>query len=93
MLDVIHVFFEEDMMPTWEQSTEAKSALRKAMYTEMYGVEYKYGYTSEQGRSSDWNGSVGPNLYDAPPDGSIKPYIPPSSPEELSAILGTPMGE
>ena len=95
MLDVIHVFFEEDMIPTWEHGHELKSQSRTLMYRTMYGREYKYGFTSNQGRASSWatDGPPPPSMYDEPIDGSIKPYIPPSTEEELFDIIGPAMGE
>jgi hypothetical protein len=55
----------------------------------MYGKPYKYGQSSAQGRTAEF----GPSIYDAPEDGSIKPYIPPTDEQELFNILGAPMGE
>ena len=96
MLDIIHVFFEEDMIPNWEHGAELKSKSRSMMYRTMYGKEYKYGFTSDQGRDASWATNGGPpaaSMYDEPIDGSIKPYIPPSTDEELFDIIGAPMGE
>lgn len=94
MLDVIHVLFEDDTLPRWEQDVEVKSRVRESLYRTMYGTEYKYGYESDQGRSSSWElGDASASAYDAPLDGSIKPYFPPSSQEEMFNVLGAPMGE
>lgn len=93
MLDVIHVLFEKDTLPTWEQDTEIKNKVRQSIYQQMYGENYKYGYSSEQGRSAEWDGDYSSDMYGPPTDGGIKPYIPPTDPEELFDILGTPMGE
>lgn len=90
MLDVIHVFFEEDMIPSWENDTEVKNTARSSIYRELYGTTYKYGSSSS---SSNTNGIQGQSIYDEPTNGGVKPYIPPTSPEDLSSILGTPMGE
>ena len=90
MLDVIHVFFEEDILPRWEQDIQVKDEARISIYRDMYGVNYKYGFTSAQGRSAEWDTD---SIYATPPEGEIKPYIPPSTPQELANILGAPLGE
>lgn len=90
MLDVIHVFFEEDMIPDWENATEVKNTARSSIYRELYGTTYKYGSSSS---SSNTNGIQGQSIYDEPTNGEVKPYIPPTNPEDLSSILGAPMGE
>lgn len=87
MLDVIHVIFEDDILPRWEQDITVKDEARKTIYGQMYGRPYKYGQASAQGREAEF----GSSMYDAPPDGSIKPYIPPTDPQELVNILGAPM--
>ena len=89
MLDVIHVFFEEDMIPTWEHGTESKDSIRKSIYRTLYGTEYKYAATTS--RKSSFGSESGESIYDAP-EGTVKPYIPPTPVEELDSILGGPMG-
>lgn len=93
MLDVIHVLFEEDLMPTWEHGAEVKSKVRESIYRTMYGTHYKYGYGSDVGRDPEWElgGTPESVVHDIPV--TSKPYIPPSTPEELEEILGLPMGE
>lgn len=98
MLDVVHVFFEEDILPRWEQDTEVKDKMRETIYRDLYKTEYQYGHSSSQGRNAQWDfdgppPAADPSMYDAPTDGSIKPYFPASTEEELFDILGTPMGE
>lgn len=91
MLDVIHYFFEDDMIPRWEQDTDVKSKVRSVLYREMYDREYKYAVeTSDRHADFDVDGT---SLYDPSLDGSIKPYFPPSSPEELMSILEPPVGQ
>lgn len=92
MLDVIHVLFEEDLMPTWEHGAEVKSKVRESIYSTMYELKYKYGYSSDAGGDPEWELGGTPEPINAP-EGTVKPYIPPSTEEELSAILGAPMGE
>lgn len=92
MLDVIHVLFEEDLMPTWEHGFEVKNKVRESIYSSMYKTTYRYGDGSSVSGDPEWElGGVPESVVDkdAPP----KPYIPPSTPEELSAILGAPLGE
>lgn len=98
MLDLLHYYFEDDMLPRWEQDSDIKSKVRSIVYREMYKREYKYGITDEIDRHSEWgtdvNGGGPPSgIYSAPMDGSIKPYIPPTSQEELFSILEPPMGQ
>lgn len=92
MLDVIHVLFEEDLMPTWEQGFEVKNKVRESIYSSMYKTRYKYGDGTGTGGDPEWElGGIPEPVVDgkAPP----KPYFPPSTPEELSAIIGAPLGE
>ena len=91
MLDVIFTLFEDDMLPKWDQESQVKDDIRGVLYRSLYNKEYKYGYSSRQGRTSEWVG--GDSIYDTPSDGAIKPYFPPSSQEELFSILDGPMGE
>lgn len=92
MLDVIHVLFEDDLLPTWEHGAETKSKVREAVYSSMYGIKYKYGYSATPGGDPEWELGGIPDPVNAP-DGTVKPYIPPSTDAELSAILDAPMGE
>lgn len=98
MLDVLHVFFEEDMIPRWEQDAQTKSKIRVALYDSMYKKKYKYAIDSSP-RHADFDfddegvDTYEPNdLYAPAPDGVVKPYFPPTDPDELSSILGAPMG-
>lgn len=92
MLDVIHVIFEDDLIPRWEQDTEVKSKMRSVLYREMYKREYKYGISDPHERHADWD-TPSSSMFEAPPDGSIKPYIPPTPQEEFQNILDSPMGQ
>jgi hypothetical protein len=99
MLDVLHVFFEEDMIPRWEQDAQTKSKVRVALYDSMYKKKYKYALDTETRHAdfdydNDDNEMYEPNdIYATAPDGVVKPYFPASSPEELNSILGMPLGE
>lgn len=100
MLDVIHVLFEDDVLPTWEHDQDIKGKVRKSIYRQMYKRDYKYGSASAEGRTSEWEFGDTPTydpefdgIYGPPTDGSIKPYIPPTDEDELFDIIGSPMGE
>lgn len=101
MLDVLHALFEDDVTPTWEQDSEIKDKVRQSIYKTMYGRNYKYGASSEQGRNSEWEFGGTPtaapmptdSIYTEPTDGSIKPFIPPTDDGELFDIVGPPLGE
>lgn len=51
MVDVLHYFFEEDMMVTSGEQAEAKTRLRVSIYQSMYGKTYKYGYESAESKN------------------------------------------
>ena len=88
MLDILHVLFEEDLTPTWEQDGQVKSKIREFIYQNLYNSEYKYSYSSEP-RIGTWDPEIG----GLPEEKSHKPYIPPTDETELFDILGSPMGE
>ena len=98
MLDVMHFYFEDDMLPRWEQDADTKSKVRVALYDSMYSKKYKYALDSTP-RHADWefgddDDEYAPDpLYAPTPDGSVKPFFPASTPEELNDILGMPLGE
>lgn len=99
MLDVLHVFFEEDMIPKWDQEAQTKSKIRVALYDSMYKKKYKYAL-DPQPRHADFDyddddvETYEPSdLYAPAPDGVVKPYFPATDPEEFNDILGMPLGE
>ena len=92
MLDVIHALFEEDITPTWEHGAEVKSKVRESIYSSMYKRQYMYGDQTTSNIDPEWELGGTPTPYDAP-EGTVKPYIPPSSNEELMDILGPALGE
>jgi hypothetical protein len=53
MLDVIHYFFEEDLLVSSSEESEAKTQIRSVLYREMYGTTYKYG-VSKSGESYNY---------------------------------------
>ncbi len=83
MLDVIHYVFEEDqIVGLVENPAEARSKIRSQIYRLLYEREYRHTVT-ESGADVDGGGS----------DQELKPYIPPTDPENFSKVLGAPMGE
>jgi len=46
MLDVIHYFFEEDLLVSSSEESESKTQIRSVMYRDLYGTTYKYGDNS-----------------------------------------------
>lgn len=94
MMDVIHLFYEEDAIPAYEQHQEIKSAVRTVIYEQMYKRNYAYKLKPSHGRTAHGSGSLDdiPDL-SAPADNQeIKPYLPPTNPEDLPGILEPPMG-
>lgn len=92
MLDVIFCMFEDDMVPGWEQHTEMKSRIRSILYRELYDHEYKYVASSDEHPDSGpvYDGDA--YNFNAEPTGMVKPYIPPTDPEEFMTFLGGPLG-
>lgn len=86
LLDLLHYYFEEDTIPLNADQGEAKSRLRESMYPLLYDVEYEYSVKTDPVHT-------GNSPYAPPEEGQVAPYIPPTSPEELQAMLGPAMGE
>jgi hypothetical protein len=42
MLDVLHYFFEDDLNYSTSEQAEARDNMRSALYTQLYGEDYKY---------------------------------------------------
>ncbi len=47
MFDVIHVLYEEDVTPTWEQHIDVKNRIRETLSEVLYERPYRYGRHSE----------------------------------------------
>lgn len=90
MLDTLHFMYEEDVTPKWELHQEYKSQLRENIYSLLYDTEYEYSTDKYSNEDTEYSSS---NPYSPPREGEVKPYIPPTSPEDLQFILGNPMGE
>lgn len=86
MLDVLHYLFETDMIPSWENSAEIKDKVRSTISQSLYGKPYKYGMSGSN--STPMRGQE----YDMPMSNEVKPYFPPSTEDELQAVLGPPVG-
>ena len=82
-LDVVHYMFEEDTIPSSEVDADLRPKIRSIMYENFYNMDYKYSSASTD--ETVVNPSTGTSS-------KPKPYIPPTNPEDLSAILGEPMG-
>lgn len=100
MFDVIHVLYEEDIIPKWEQHIDAKDRVREAIYPLLYQRPYKFATT----RASKEAAGAGVGSFEGPPPDAApeyvgdprkqppKPFIPVTSEEDLMKILGGPMG-
>jgi hypothetical protein len=95
MLDVLHFFFEEDLNYSTAEQAEATSRIREMIYSDMYGVTYRYAYknSNNKSKSFDDDGSDDFNLDDVvpydPTSKQVKPYIPPT---EFDAEVGLSFG-
>ena len=91
MMDVIHLFFEEDSIPLFEQHAQIKSQIRTIIYEQMYHREYRYKVKSAEERK--FVPDDPDPVMDLPPEQQpTKPYIPPTNPEDLPGILDGPLG-
>lgn len=91
MFDVIHVLYEEDITPMWEQHIDVKDQVRNAIYPLLYGRPYKFATKKAEGEIPE---GFGPNEVPVTSGDTreVKPYIPPTDPEKLMEVLGVPMG-
>lgn len=97
LLDVVHVLYEEDATPLWEQHIDVKDRIREVLYPQLYDRPYQFSSTRRAGAAGGGEVPASPTSPDGFPEGvgddrETKPYIPPSTPEELEQVLGTPMG-
>lgn len=91
MLDVIHVFYEEDITPRWEQETEVKDKMREQLYQLLYNRKYRYGQPSGTGGFGSGETPDMPTETDLPPEAfPTKEYFPPTDPEDFAAVLKEP---
>jgi len=81
MVDVLHYFFEEDMFYSSAEQAEARDETRKKMYSQMYGMTYKYaGTKSRKPGSTTYGGEVYDFSDDVPVTEDIKPFNPKKNP-------------
>jgi len=90
MLDVVHFFFESDLLSESAEFAEAKSKMRSSLYREMYETTYKYpvgdtgksyNYSTASGEESVFSAgnaesTVAPFDPDKPDKGPTKPFVP-----------------
>lgn len=60
MLDVIHYYFEEDLMVSSREEAESKSQVRSVIYRDLYNQTYKYG-VKNAGQSYNYNNDSYPS--------------------------------
>lgn len=89
---MIHLYFEEDLIPHSEHEIEAKDAVRKQLYPLLYETEYRYGRKTSGTASTE--PPPMPTESDLPPEmQETKPFIPATSPDDFAAVgLDGPMG-
>lgn len=94
MFDVIHVLYEEDITPQWEQHIDVKDQIRKALYPLLYNQPYNFAVSKGSGDAPSVPEGFETPAPSAPGSGprEVKPYIPPTDPEDLMKILDAPMG-
>lgn len=107
MLDVIHYFFEDDLLVSTSEEVEAKSTVRTTIYEDLYGVRFKYkltpsskNYNAGGGKLPDdgFYGAQEINEFDPDPVKKVtKPYVPPTefnpdSPMPFGRTLDAPLG-
>lgn len=90
MLDVIHYFFEQDMLVASSEEAEARSKMRTIIYKDLYEKTYNYQYTSSKS-SYNYSTASGDLMMpegefgvgssdsfepDVPDKGPTKPFVP-----------------
>ena len=91
MLDVIHVFYEENMVPRYENEIEIRDAVRTQVYQLLYEQEYNYAVKSRSTNLTE--PPPMPTESDLPPEAMpTKPFIPATNPDDFASILDGPMG-
>lgn len=97
LFDVIHVIYEEDIIPLWDQHIDVKDRAREAIYPMLYGRPYRFSTTTSNNPVDieDDNLEHGTGWEHAGGSGDsreTKPFIPVSSEEDLMKVLDAPMG-
>lgn len=94
MFDVIHVLYEDDVTPRWEQHIDVKDRVREVLYPMLYDRPYKFGSTRARRADGIEVGETDPDGFPAEAVGDsreTKPFIPVTPPEDLEKVLGAPM--
>ena len=80
MLDVIHYFFEEDVIFTSGEQAESQSDVRIRLYRDLYKTSYKYPHKTKGSRSNGQN-YIDPAVIDEPfvQEDLPKPFEPKAS--------------
>jgi len=102
MIDVLHFYFEEDLMVDSKEEVENKNRVRSLIYRDMYNKAYKYGNSTSGG---SYNYSTASDGYLGEEDDAVedpvkppqKSYIPPTdfnpdSPVPFGKDLDAPLG-
>jgi hypothetical protein len=95
MLDVVHVLFEEDITPRFEEDIKVKDEIRRQLYPSLYKRPYSFASSPQTTRhygasNEDWENM--PELDDVPVESmERKPYLPPTPVEDLPGILDAPL--
>jgi len=102
MIDVLHYYFEEDLMVDSKEEVENKTRIRSLLYREMYHKAYKYGNSTSAGSynySTASDGYLGDedDTVDDPVKPASKPYVPPTdfnpdSAKPFGRIVDEPLG-
>lgn len=95
MIDVLHFFFEDDLMADSKEEMENKSRVRAIVYRDFYSKAYKYGNTNSDksyNYSTASDGYLGEeeDAVDEPIKQSTKPYSPPT---EFNPNSSNPFGK
>jgi len=91
MLDIVHYFFEDDLLSESAEASEAKSKMRSRLYKDMYETTYKYP-VGDSGKSYNYSTASGDPVMpsegfvgddgiqefdpDRPDKGPTKPFVP-----------------
>lgn len=75
MVDVIHYFFEEDSRYQSGEEAEGVDKTRTALYSDLYGMRYKYGRKSTSSTPQFTEEELAPDR-----DEGLKPFNPQKEP-------------
>lgn len=75
MLDVIHYFFDQDNNYQTAEQAEAQSMIRRSVFKEWYGKEYKYGVPEKKNDFGEQS-FVATDFDETTPDTDVTPVDP-----------------